>query len=95
MNDETYMLEIVPSTLAGYQSRVANQEAGGSEFVDSRVSPLDNRSTNLAMFKHLAPGQPPATPGFVKLGELPAGKTALWTGVVLIDGRNLAVQMFR
>ncbi len=95
MSDETYLVEIVRSSLSGYTNRVVNEEAGASEFVNNRVDALDNQLTNLATFKVLAPGQVPARPSFVKLGEAPADKPIEWTGVILMDGRNVASQMFR
>jgi hypothetical protein len=96
MSEETtYLVEIVRDSLDGYTNRVRNEEAGAASFVDNRVASLDGHMVNLATFEELAPGEVPPEPSFVRLGELPAGKQAAWTGVVLIAGRNTAVQMFR
>lgn len=95
MSDQTYIVEILRSRLEDYANRVQNEEAGAAKFTDNRVASLDGRMTNLATFEELAAGQVPDSPSFVKLGQMPAGKQAEWTGVVLIDGRNTAVQMFR
>ena len=95
MSDDTYLVEIVRTTLDEFQNRVENEEVGASEFVNNQVSPLDNQITNLATFKVLSVGQIPASPVFVRLEDLPAGKVSTWTGVVLLDGRNVAVSMYR
>jgi len=95
MNDDIYLVEIIRDDLAGYTNRVANEEAGASEFVDNRVSVDAGIATNHASFKVLPPGQLPDPPTFVKLGSLPAGKQPSWTGVLLIAGLNVAAQMFR
>ena len=95
MDDTTYLVEIVRANLADYANRVQNEEAGASQFIGNRVASLDGRMTNLASFEELAVGQVPEPPIFVKLGQLPADKQAEWTGVVLLGGRNTAVQMFR
>ncbi len=95
MRDNTYLVEILRPTLDDYQSRVESEEAGGSEFLGNQVSALDNQITNVATFKRLPPSQLPGSPIFVRLTDLPHGKQASWTGVVLLDGRNVAVSMFR
>ena len=95
MSEDNYMVEIIRSTLDEYTNRVRNEEAGASEFIDNLVSAAGGKVANIATFKELGPGQVPAKPSFVKLGELPADKPAVWTGVVVIAGRNTAVQMFR
>jgi hypothetical protein len=95
MADSTFMVEIIRSTLADYENRVANEEAAGAEFVDNLVRTLDSELVNIATFKDLPAGQLVDLPHFVPLGQLPAGQQPVWTGVVLIDGRNTAVHMFR
>jgi hypothetical protein len=95
MTDKTYLVEIVRPDLDGFTNRVANEEAGASEFVDSRVQALDGRPTNLATFRELGPGELLDPPRFLRLGQGPADGRALWTGVVLIGGLNVAVQLFR
>lgn len=95
MSDTSYNIEIIRSRLEDYANRVQNEEAGASKFIDNRVASIDSHLCNLATFEEQAVGQVPDLPTFVKLGALPAGKQAEWTGVVLIDGRNTAVQMFR
>jgi hypothetical protein len=96
MSEETtYFVEIVRDSLDGYTNRVRNEEAGASSFVDNRVASLDGHMVNLATFEELAPGEVPDEPTFVKLGAVPGGAQAAWTGVLLIAGRNTAVQMFR
>lgn len=95
MSDTTYNIEIIRSRLEDYTNRVQNEEAGASKFIDSRVASIDSHMCNVVTFEEQAVGQVPDPPTFVKLGQLPAGKQAEWTGVVLIDGRNTAVQMFR
>ena len=95
MSLETYFVEIVRDDVDGYTNRVQNEEAGASQFVDNRVQQLDGQLVNLATFQELGAGTVPAPPTFVPMGELPAGKTASWTGVLLLAGRNTAVQMYR
>jgi len=95
MSDSTFFVEVVRDDVDGYTNRVQDEEAGASKFVDNAIRELDGRLVNLATFEELAPGQVPPRPTFVKLGQLPAGRTAQWTGVLLLGGSNTAAQMFR
>jgi hypothetical protein len=95
MADETYFVEIIRTTLDDFCNRVENEEAGASQFIDNQISIDNGTARNLASFIVLGPGKTPAPPTFARLGELPNTKRAAWTGVVLIDGRNTAVQMYR
>lgn len=91
----TYLVEIIRDSLADFVGRVADEEAGASEFVDNRIATLDNQLVNLATFRELAPGQVPQPPTFAELGHGPAGQMPVWTGVVMIGSKNLAVSLFR
>ena len=95
METKTYNVEIIRDQLADYENRVQNEEAGASKFVDNQVASIDGVMVNVATFEELSVGQVPDSPTFVKLGGVPAGKQPEWTGVVLLKGRNTAVQMFR
>jgi hypothetical protein len=91
-----YLVEIVRDDLAGFTDRVADEEAGASRFVQNRIGMLDGSLVNLATFSEMNDGDellPEAT--FVPLGKVPAGKTASWTGIVLVKDRNVAVSMYR
>jgi hypothetical protein len=95
VSDKTFFVEIVRANVDGYTNRVQNEEAGAAKFVDNAIREFDGNLVNLATFEALGPGRVPPLPTFVKLGQMPAGKTAEWTGVLLLGGSNTAVQMFR
>ena len=95
MADDTYTIEIIRDGLDGYTNRVQNEESGGSEFLGNLVTSLDGQLVNIATFRVLPVGQLLPLPAFVRLGDLPPGKVAAWTGVLLIGSRNVAAQMFR
>jgi hypothetical protein len=92
---QTFMVEIVRDTLADYQDRVRDEEAGGTKFSGNSVEVLDGHITNIATFEVLPPGQVIAEPTFVAAGQAPAGTAVLWTGVVLINNLNIAASMHR
>jgi hypothetical protein len=91
----TYMVEIIRDSLAGFEQRVREEEAGASEFSGNQISALDNQLANLASFRPLPAGQRLNPPSFVEIGAMPAGEVPAWTGVVMIGATNLAVSMFR
>jgi hypothetical protein len=91
-----YLVEIIRDDLAGYAGRVADEEAGASKFVNNRVGMLDGILVNLATFSELKDGdQLLPEPTFVPVGQVPTGKSAEWTGVVLLKNLNVAVSMYR
>jgi surface antigen len=94
---EAYYVEIIRDQLSGFEGRVSNEEAGGSRFIGNEQTTLDGQLVNLAKFEELKPRGTvlDSTPRFVALGEAPASAAVEWTGVVLIDGVLVAVQMFR
>lgn len=96
MSDWIFELEGTMS-LADIESAIANAEAGALEFVRSVLSYHENRFTNLATFKRLPAGTLPAAGlVLVKHGQaLPAGKAAVWSGVMLVSGSNMAVTACR
>ena len=91
----TYLVEIIRSELASFSERVADEEAGASEFTGNQVATLEGRATNLASFKTLNPGELPQPARFAEIGALPNGAVPLWTGVVLLGAKTVAVAMFR
>ena len=96
MADRIQKAEIVAADLDEFTARVRQTEDGGATFLDSRVQVIDGEPLNLTSFKLLPIGTlPEDEPSFVKLDALPAGKSAAWTGVVVVGGRNTAVHMFR
>jgi hypothetical protein len=95
MPNDTYTVEIIRDSLEGFTNRVQNEESGGSEFQGNLITSLDGQLVNLASFRELPIGQLLPLPSFVKLGELPDGTTAAWTGVLLIGSLNVAAEMFR
>jgi hypothetical protein len=95
MAAKTYLAEIIREDLAGFQGRVIDEEVGASEFIGNQVSMEGNQPTNLASFRILAAGTIPAEPTFVEVGKLPLGKVPLWTGVVALGAKTIAVSMYR
>ena len=96
MPDDTRIAEIIAADLDTYTARVRQTEDGGGVFLDNRVLVVDAEPLNRTSFTLLPIGKLPDTePNFVRHGALPAGKAAAWTGVVVVGGRNTAVQMFR
>lgn len=93
---DTRDAEIVAASLQEYTDRVRQTEDGGGEFLDNRVQVIDGDAVNRTTFTLLPIGHLPNTaPTFVKLADLPAGKQASWTGVVVVGGRNTAVHLYR
>lgn len=98
MDDDMYIREINKPSLDDFAHAVNDEEAGGTAFVRSSVEWYDNAFVNLAVFRFL---DPPGTlvPGPVQLlahGQpAPAGAAAVWSGVVLVNGVNQAVTLYR
>jgi hypothetical protein len=80
--------------LAWIENAIRGEEALATRFKGSQLSPVDGKVTNLATFeetdfipndvvlrKHPQPG--------------PAGYTAAWSGVMLVQGANVPVTLFR
>lgn len=96
MADRTQVTEILAKDLDEYTQRVGQMEDGGGLFLDSTVQVVDGEALNRTVFTLLAPGELPDTaPSFVKLGGLPDGQAAAWTGVLVLGGRNTAAEMVR
>ena len=95
---DTYIRVIHKASLADFAHAVNDEETSGTEFVKSSVEWYDNAFTNLAVFRLLDP------PGTTVSGDVtvlphgtdgPDGASLVWTGVVVVDGTNTAVSMFR
>lgn len=96
MSAEQYDLGLKAASLSSFSTMVRDEEVGASRFVDARPTLEDGEPLTRVTFEELEPGQVPrAKPVFVELAKLPSGKTADWTGVVVVAGRNTAVHMFR
>ena len=95
MGSRTYLVEIAGEDLDAFQARVAEEEAASGEFVANEVSSEGNQLRNRVTFRSLAGGAVPAAPVFTPLGQVPAGRTPTWTGVVALGAANLAVSMYR
>jgi hypothetical protein len=95
MATKTYLAEIIRDDLPAFQDRVIDEEVGASEFIANDVSMEGNQAVNMATFRTMPVGSIPAKPTFVEIGDLPAGKTPLWTGIVALGARTIAVSMYR
>jgi hypothetical protein len=95
MADKTYLAEILRDDLQSFQGRVEDEEVGASEFTGNEVRTEGNQALNLATFRVLPPGRIPRTPKFVELGALPVGQVPLWTGIVALGAKTVAVSMYR
>jgi hypothetical protein len=90
---KTYLVEILRDSLGDFQERVRDEEAGASKFIDNQLATLDGKLTNLSTFERLKAGQLPDLPTFAEIGAV-AG-APLWTGVVLVGAKTLAVTLHR
>jgi hypothetical protein len=81
-------------------SLLADEEAGGSKFVENKVGPLKTAAgpatlTNIAKFVDLDDQIPP-DPALVLHGQaVPNGKTVEWSGVMLVKGTMKVVDVCR
>lgn len=98
MDDDVYIREINKPSLDAFAHAVNDEEAGGTCFVKSSVEWYDNAFVNLAVFRFLDP------PGTLVAGPVqllahglaaPPGTAPVWNGVVLVDGVNQAVTLYR
>lgn len=98
MDDDVYIREINKPSLDAIAQAVNDEEAGGTCFVRSSVEWYDNAFVNLAVFRFLDP------PGTLVTGPVqllahgqpaPAGAAPVWNGVVVADGVNQAVTLYR
>lgn len=84
------------STLAEINRQIKGEEAGASEFLNSVVGPDEGRVSNIAKFKELPAGTVPPELTIVKQGErAPAGKSEVWSGVMVIEGTSESVVGYR
>ena len=93
-----YIVEIAGNlNLAQITLAIDGEEATGSEFIKSSLSYHENKITNLATFKDLPIGHVPAQQVvLVKHGDpTPGGKKAIWAGVMLVSGNNMATTACR
>jgi hypothetical protein len=98
MDDDVYIREINKPTQDDFAQAVNDEEAGGTCFVKSTVEWYDGAFVNLAVFRFLDP------PGTLVAGPVqllahgqaaPPGTAPVWNGVVLADGANHAVTLYR
>ncbi|MDP3084152.1 MAG: hypothetical protein Q8N44_10745 [Rubrivivax sp.] len=88
-----YLIQIVCDSLAAFQARIRAAEADGAAFTGNRVGSLDGQRINLAAFAPQA--APPGSPDFTEIGSGTAAAAPVWSGVVLVGNRDLAVSMSR
>lgn len=98
MDNDVYIREINKPSLDAFAQAVNDEEAGGTSFVKSSVEWYDNAFVNLAVFRFLDP------PGTLVTGPVqlvkhglaaPPGAASVWSGVVVVDGVNQAVTLYR
>lgn len=76
--------------------QIAGEEAGASEFQSSRVTPVNNRPTNVVTFLEHDDGTIPNQLTIVKDGEpQPPGTERVWAGVMLVKNAMTAVVGYR
>ncbi len=81
--------------LAQINLEISQEEARGTEFLDSTVSLYEDHITNIANFKRLSHGIPKKL-ALVKHGQTqPDGTEPVWSGVMIVDNKNEAVSAYR
>lgn len=79
-------------TIADINAQIAGEEAGGSQFVSSKVSTSNGTSTNFATFQELPGGTMPKPLTVVKQGDpQPSGTKGVWSGQMIVEGKSIAV----
>ena len=82
--------------LALINLQIAGEEAGASEFRDSKVGVRNNGATNIATFRTLPPGTVLKPLTIVEQGgPQPPGTDQTWSGVMVVKGTNTAVVGYR
>ena len=82
--------------LAQINLEMSQEEAKGTEFLDSTVSFHQDRITNIANFKRLSPGKLLKKLTLVKHDQTqPDGTVHVWSGVMIVDNKNEAVSAYR
>jgi hypothetical protein len=92
----------IPTNLAvaAIASLIADEEAGGSKFVENKVTVLKTSNKpgtpkNMATFVEVD-DHIPAEPVLALQGDAPpAGKTLQWNGVMLVGGTMSVVELYR
>jgi hypothetical protein len=79
---------------------IADEEAGGSKFVENKVAALKTAANGAAVptniIKFLELDDVPAEPTvLLKNADAPTGKAAQWTGVMLVKGTMKVVVLYR
>jgi len=83
-------------SLAEINLQIAGEEAGASEFIESKVSAKNNQLTNEVSFKELDAGTVPPELKVVKQNDPPpSGTKKVWDGVMVVSGTNTAVIAYR
>ena len=83
-------------SLAQINLEIAQEEARGTEFLDSTVSFHKDRITNIANFKRLSLGDPQNKLILVKQDQAqPDNTVQVWFGVMIVDNKNEAVSAYR
>ncbi len=76
--------------------QIANEEAGASEFISSRVESPNGKVTNIATFSELPAGTVPKELKVVKQNDpQPPGTTLVWSGVMIVKGTSTSVRAYR
>ena len=93
----TYHVEIPGTfTLAKQSKAIEAEEALGTKFLASKIwVNAKNAVTNLAEFQELdeAPDPPLGVPSLS--ATLPAGKTPVWAGAMIVQGSAVQVYLLR
>lgn len=82
------------SSLAEIAKSIAGEEALAAKFVRSQLAALDGEITNVVTFVEVDD-----VPAEIRIelgtGAPPAGFTRQWSGVMLVEGRNMVVTLYR
>ena len=82
------------SSLAEIEDCIAGEEALAAKFVRSQLAALDGEITNVATFVELddVPAEIRVEPA---TAEAPAGFSRQWSGIMLVEDKNMAVALYR
>lgn len=90
-----YLIDIARDSLADFETRVAEEESAAAVFTGNRIASLDGQPVNLAAFRRVPAAELPGPPRFAEIDARGTQAAPLWTGVVVIGLRTLAVSMAR
>lgn len=96
----TYLVQLAGiNSLSNIEAQIRGEEAGASKFVESHVTYYQQTVTNIATFEELPPGTLP-TQIYLDVptgpqAPLPAGRTLVWAGVMVVAGMTQPVRASR